>query len=169
MERAKLALSSDNTATAGYGFSVVVPEGFVVGTGPPVPLWVCGVVSVGAVLPVPAVGAGLGDAGFAGRSAAPVCSAGGSVASPHHYAPAHAIAASIKAALRTVSTGFPTRPCLASVAFSTTAGLSFVSIALAPFTLSTTQPRSVRSLNAHTMTGTFYRLVRLEKKEDWND
>ena len=161
-----MALPSDNTIAASYGLSVVVPEGFVVGTGPPVPLWVCGVVSVGAVLPVPTVGAGLGEAGSAGRSAAPVCSAGGSAASPHHSAPAQAIAARIKAALRTVSTGFPARPCLASVAFSTMAALSFVSIALAPFTLSTTQPRSVRSLNAHTVTGTFYRLVRLEKKED---
>lgn len=137
----------------GYGFSVVVPEGFVVGTGPPVPLWMCGVASVGAVLLVPAVGAGLVEAGFAGRSAAPVCSAGGSVASPHHSAPAQAIAARIKAAPRTVSTGFPVRPCLASVAFSTMVGLSFFSIAIAPLRLNTTQPRSVGSLDARTVTG----------------
>ena len=31
-----------------------MPEGFVVGTGAPVPLWLCGVASVGAVIPVPA-------------------------------------------------------------------------------------------------------------------
>ncbi len=165
MERAKFWPAPTNIVTAGYGFSVVVPVGFVVGTCPPVPLWECGVVSAGAVLPVPDVGAGDG-AEFAGRPAAPVCSAGGSVASPHHSTPAQAMPARISAAARMISTGSPVRPWRASVAFSTTVGLSLVSIALAPFQTSTTQPRGVRSLDSHSFPGTFCHLNGLEKKEN---
>jgi len=69
------------------------------------------------------------------------------------------------AAARMVSTGSPVRPCRASVAFSTTVGLSFVSITLAPFQSNTTQPRGVHSSDSYSFPGTFCHLNCLEKKE----
>lgn len=127
--RLDMAFIVGRKRTIGSRFSVVAPEGFVVGTEPPVPLCEGGVLSVGAVLPVPAAGAWVGvcsrpDCG----TAVFCCWLGGSVASPHHSAQPHATSANINPAAKTISTDMPVRPCLASVEFSITAGSSFPSM-----------------------------------------